>query len=93
MTLKVVYSGELNDISANYDILGLEVKYKFDENIKFIMKELLFGKLTKLEVPIVSMRSSKTLSPPDNYIQSETIDTNGDNYYKDVNWLQRTVAL
>ncbi|CCD23648.1 uncharacterized protein NDAI_0B06160 [Naumovozyma dairenensis CBS 421] len=90
---KVVHSGELINNSANYDILGLEVEYKFNEHMKFGMEESLSDKLTKLEVSMDTTKSSKTPSPPNYYIQSNTMDSTDENYYKDVNWLQRIVGL
>lgn len=92
---KVVNSGKIDDQGyAYYDILGLEIEYKFGSNMQIGMEKSLQTKLTTLDVNL--NHSGKTLkapAPPGTVITKCKSETTEDEYKKDVKWLQRIIGL
>ncbi|CCF60584.1 hypothetical protein KAFR_0K02295 [Kazachstania africana CBS 2517] len=70
---KVVKSGRLDqDGVAQYDILGLDIEYRYGKDMKMGMEKILEAKLKTLDVPLnKSGKKLKVPSPPNTYITKE----------------------
>lgn len=92
---KVVNTGEIdNQGYAYYDILGLEIEYKFGSKMKIGMEKSLQSKLTTLDVNLNhSGKMLKAPAPPGTVITKCEPETTEDEYKKDVKWLQRIIGL
>ena len=92
---KIVNTGEIDSQGyAYYDILGLEIEYKFGSKMQIGMEKSLQTKLTTLDVNL--NHSGKTLkapAPPGTVIIKCVHDTTEDQYKKNVRWLQRIIGL
>ncbi|CAI4038841.1 hypothetical protein SMKI_06G1900 [Saccharomyces mikatae IFO 1815] len=90
---KIINLGEDND-EIQYDILGLEIKYKRGKYMKLGMENSLTEKLPKINVPL-NPKGKKLAAPgqPGLYIDQEELELEEDDYKMKVHEMQKLIGL
>ncbi|EJT41405.1 hypothetical protein SKUD_193209 [Saccharomyces kudriavzevii IFO 1802] len=90
---KIINLGE-SDNEIQYDILGLEIKYKRGKYMKLGMENSLTDKLPKLNVPL-NPKGRKISAPgqPGLYIEQDELELDEDDYKSKVHKMQKLIGL